>query len=110
MENERHGIAMSKGSSLKRSLPQACGEFVILNEKGLHTRPSTEFVRCATKFRAQIMLTYQGCQVNGKSLLNLLTLAATKGARLTIDATGEDAQEAVEALISLAENKFFTDY
>lgn len=101
---------MDQGSSLKYQLPRACGEFVILNEKGLHTRPSTEFVRCATKYRAQIIVSYQGSQVNGKSLLSLLTLAASRGARLMVHAEGEDAQEAVQALISLAQNKFFTDY
>ena len=55
---------------------------VILNDKGLHTRPATELVKCAQSFRSQISLIYQGLNVNAKSLLGVLMLAATRGARI----------------------------
>lgn len=84
--------------------------FVILNEKGLHTRPATELVKCAASYKAQITLHYQDLSVNAKSLLGILMLAAARGARIRIDAEGEDAEEAVQALIALAKRKFHMNY
>ena len=86
------------------------GFFIVINDKGLHTRPSTELVKCATSFRAQITLYYQDLVVNAKSLLGILTLAASCGARIEIEAVGEDAAEAVAHLIELARNKFYIHY
>ena len=84
--------------------------FVVLNEKGLHTRPSTELVKCAASFKSDINLTYQDLTVNAKSLLGILMLAAAKGAKVQIDAVGEDADEAISAILDLAENKFNIKY
>lgn len=84
--------------------------FVIINEKGLHTRPSTELVKCASKFKAQITLTYQDLSVNAKSLLGILMLAAARGARIHIEAEGEDAEEAIQTIIKLAQSKFNIKY
>lgn len=89
---------------------KATGTIVVINDKGLHTRPSTELVKCATKFKAHISLIYHDLVVNGKSLLGILTLAATKGSRIVIEAEGEDAQEAVDTLIELSKNKFYINY
>ena len=86
------------------------GVFIVGNPKGLHTRPSTELVKCASSFRAQIVLRYQKTAVNAKSLLGILTLAAGKGSRITIEAEGEDAEEAIAALVDLAENRFFASF
>ncbi len=83
---------------------------VIINEKGLHTRPSTELVKCASTFKSQVTLSYQNCCVNGKSLLGILMLAASRGAKITVEAIGVDAQEAVNALLALAKNKFNINY
>ncbi|NGX50479.1 MAG: Phosphocarrier protein HPr [Chlamydiae bacterium] len=80
--------------------------FEILNDKGLHTRPATELVKCAQIYKSQIFLVYQGLNVNAKSLLGILMLAATCGAIIDIEAEGNDAEEAVNAILSLAENKF----
>ncbi|WP_194848096.1 HPr family phosphocarrier protein [Candidatus Neptunochlamydia vexilliferae] len=82
------------------------GSFVVLNDKGLHTRPATELVRCAQTFKAQVFLAYRGLNVNAKSLLGILMLAATRGAKIDIEAEGVDAKSAVEALISLSRNRF----
>lgn len=84
--------------------------FVVANEKGLHTRPSTELVKCASNYKCDINLTYQDLTVNAKSLLGILMLAAAKGAKVQIEAEGEDAEEAILALRSLAENKFNVNY
>jgi len=84
--------------------------FVVINEKGLHTRPSTELVRCASNFKADINLTYQDLTVNAKSLLGILMLAAAKGAKIQIEADGTDAPEAVGAILKLAQNKFNINY
>lgn len=84
--------------------------FHIVNEKGLHTRPSTELVKCASRFKSEILLTYQDLTVNAKSLLGILMLAAAKGAKIQIEASGDDAEQAVEAILGLAQNKFYVKY
>jgi phosphocarrier protein HPr len=84
--------------------------FVVANEKGLHTRPSTELLRCATNFKADVTLKYQKEIVNAKSLLGILILAADKGAKINVEAVGEDAEEAVKAILMLARNKFNIKY
>lgn len=89
---------------------KAQGYFIVINDKGLHTRPSTELVKCATSFRAEINLTYQDVTVNAKSLLGILTLGASRGARITVDAQGEDAERAVSEILELARNKFYISY
>ena len=84
--------------------------FTVVNEKGLHTRPSTELVKCASLFKADIQLTYQDLTVNAKSLLGILMLAAAKGAKIQIEAEGEDAEQAVTSITQLAEDKFNIKY
>lgn len=84
--------------------------FTVVNPKGLHTRPSTELAKCASSFRSRIVLRYQKIVVNAKSLLGILTLAAGKGSRITVEAQGEDAPAAIEALLRLAQNHFFVTY
>lgn len=84
--------------------------FVVGNDRGLHTRPSTELVKCASLYRAQIFLTYQKQRVNAKSLLGVLMLGASKGAKVRIDAEGEDAAEAIESIIVLAKHNFYIKY
>jgi phosphocarrier protein HPr len=84
--------------------------FIVVNEKGLHTRPSTELVKCAATFKSQMTLTYQSYTVNAKSLLGILMLAAVRGAKIHVSAEGEDAEEAVKTLLTLAKNKFNINY
>ena len=84
--------------------------FIVLNEKGLHTRPSTELVKCASTFKSQITLHYQSVCVNAKSLLGILMLAASKGSKIRVEAEGDDAEEAVETLIALSRCKFNVKY
>ena len=84
--------------------------FIVLNEKGLHTRPATELVKLATTFRADIKLAFSDLTVNAKSLLGILMLAASRGSKIRIEAEGEDADEATEAILELSRNKFNIKY
>lgn len=92
----------------KREKIKGC--FTVANDRGLHTRPSTEIVRCATSFKSEVRLVYQKNQVNAKSILGVLMLAAAKGAKIHIEAIGDDAEQAVTALIDLARNNFNIQY
>ena len=84
--------------------------FVVMNEKGLHTRPSTELVKCASSFKAQVSLVYQNSKVNAKSLLGILMLAASRGSKIKVEAEGEDAELAITSILNLAKNKFNIKY
>ena len=86
------------------------GIFTVLNDKGLHTRPSTELVKCAANFDAEIFLSYRNTQVNAKSLLGILLLAAERGAKITIEADGPDADLAISTILHLAKNRFHIKY
>lgn len=86
------------------------GTFIVINEKGLHTRPATELVKCAAGFKSQITLTLQSTTVNAKSLLGILMLAASRGSKIRVEAEGKDADKAVARLIDLAKNKFYIKY
>lgn len=90
--------------------PKVKGCFIVSNDRGLHTRPSTEIVKCATSFKSEVSLAYQKNQVNAKSILGVLMLAAAKGAKITVEAVGEDAQEAVATLLDLARQNFNIKY
>lgn len=73
----------------------------IVNQQGLHARPAYLFAEMASKFDAQVELIKDGERIDGKSILSILTLAAGKGAVVSLEATGPDAQEAVDALADL---------
>lgn len=89
---------------------KAQGTFVVLNERGLHTRPSTELVKCAANFEAEVSLSYQDYVVNAKSILGILMLAAERGSRILVEAIGEDADHAITAIVNLAQKKFNVSY
>ena len=79
----------------------------IQNELGLHARAGTKFVQAASKFTGcEITVSKGSNEVNGKSILSLLTLMAPKGTTITIRARGERADDAVAALVQLIEDKF----
>tara|TARA_B100001013_G_scaffold155300_1_gene92441 strand:+ start:202 stop:489 length:288 start_codon:yes stop_codon:yes gene_type:complete len=74
--------------------------------EGLHARPADQFVRLAKRFQSVIEIERDGEMVDGKSILSILTLAADQGSELTIRATGDDAEQAVDALVGLIESDF----
>lgn len=86
---------------------EAKGTFTVRNDRGLHTRPCTEIVKCAANYKSHVKLRHKKNEVNAKSLLGILMLAATKGSKISIHAEGHDAEEAVNALLDLATEKNF---
>jgi len=82
---------------------------MIQNTLGLHVRPSAEFAGTASKFKSRVSVMKDGQTVNAKSSIDLLTLAAVAGTRLTLRAEGDDADQAVEALSKLIDSKFGED-
>ena len=73
-------------------------KLTIQNEQGLHARPAAIFVQIANKYESDIAVKKGRQEVNGKSIMGLLTLAAEKGAKLHIKVNGPDAKEAIEEL------------
>lgn len=78
----------------------------IVNRAGLHARPAAEFVKLAGRFDSEITVAKEGLEVNGKSIMGVLMLAAERGSQLVIRADGGDAQTAVDALADLVERGF----
>ena len=81
---------------------------MIQNRTGLHARPASEFIACASGFQSDITLRLVGeeDEINAKSILLLLSLGLGPGEEIAITAKGEDEQEAVDALVALVESKF----
>ena len=78
----------------------------IKNELGLHARAAAQFVQTANKFRADITVSKDGEDVNGKSILSLMMLAAPIGSEILLKAEGEDALDILESLLRLIEKRF----
>ena len=81
-------------------------QVMISNKLGLHARAAAKLVHTASAFKAEIFVGTENEEVNAKSILGILTLAATKGTPLTVRADGEDEDEAVRAIVELFANKF----
>ena len=79
---------------------------LIKNELGLHARAATKFVQLASKFPCEVSVSKDGHDVNGKSIMGVLMLVASKGSVLTIRARGPRADEAVAALAQLIGDRF----
>jgi phosphocarrier protein HPr len=84
-------------------------ETTVQNRLGMHARPAAAFVSTAICFRSEIIVERDGEKVNGRSIMGLEMLAAGPGARITIHAVGDDAEEAVEALADLVERHRFEE-
>ena len=81
-------------------------EFTICNKLGMHARPAAQFVKRASRFHSNIWVEKDDEQVNGKSIMGLMMLAAGHGAKLIVTAEGTDAEEAVKELGTLIQNGF----
>jgi phosphocarrier protein HPr len=81
-------------------------DVVVLNESGLHVRTCGVFVQVASRFKAEVFVQHGDVEVNGKSILGLIGLAAESGALLRLRADGPDEQDAVTALRELVESRF----
>jgi phosphocarrier protein HPr len=84
-------------------------EITIVNRLGLHARPAAMFVRIASRFRCEIWVEKEGEQINGKSIMGLMMLAAGQGSKLQIRCEGPDADKAMEELEELINQKFNED-
>ena len=81
-------------------------EVVIKNKAGLHTRPAANLVKTAAKFKSDFFIYKDGYEINGKSIIGVMTLAAEQGAKLLLRFNGEDEQEAAKAVCELFEKGF----
>ena len=78
----------------------------IKNKLGLHARAAALFVQTINKFSSQVTVTHDGCTADGRSIMGMLTLGATQGSKILIEATGEDAEKAVRAVERLLDSRF----
>lgn len=81
-------------------------EITIINKLGLHARAAAKFVGIASGFESEIFLVKDNKNVNGKSIMGIMMLAACKGTELTVTADGSDENEAIKSLTSLINNRF----
>ena len=81
-------------------------EVEIINKLGLHARASTKLTQTASKFVSDVGITRNGRRVNAKSIMGVMMLAAAKGSFVTLDASGEDEQAAIDALTALIADYF----
>jgi phosphocarrier protein len=80
--------------------------FVICNKKGLHARASAKFVQTVERYDAEVRVRRNGDTVGGTSIMGLMMLAAAPGTAITVEATGREAAEVVEALAELIGSRF----
>jgi len=81
----------------------------IQNELGLHARAATKLVQLASKFPCDVTLTKDGHEVNGKSIMGVLMLVASKGSTVVLRAKGDRAAECIDAIAKLIDDKFGED-
>ncbi|MEP3244081.1 MAG: HPr family phosphocarrier protein [Sneathiella sp.] len=84
-------------------------DLLIRNNRGLHARAAAKFVKCAEKYDAEIIVTKDENQVSGTSIMGLMLLAASKGTAINVAVSGNQAEEAIQALSLLVEDKFGED-
>jgi phosphocarrier protein HPr len=88
----------------------ACrAQLVIRNRLGLHARAAVQLVQTASRFDAEVRVTKDGETVNGRSIMGVMTLAATQGSRIEVVASGPQAAEALGAIRDLVEARFHED-
>ena len=81
-------------------------QYTITNRQGLHARPAAMFVKISNRFKCEVWVSKEGEQVNGKSIMGLMILAAEEGAKIDISTNGADEQEAMNSLGTLIESGF----
>lgn len=81
-------------------------DILIINKLGLHARASTKLTQTASQFKSDIWIERNGRRVNAKSIMGVMMLAASKGSTVTLESTGADESEAMDALLALINNRF----
>ena len=90
-------------------MPSAFRDIVVKNSLGLHARPAMQFVDVANQFKSEVRVHKGGeepADADGKSVMQMIILAATEGTPLLIEAEGEDAEDALRTLVELVDGKF----
>jgi phosphocarrier protein len=82
-------------------MPEVTEEMTVLNSKGMHARPAQRLVKTTLSFNSECFISHNGYRINAKSIMGVLTLAATQGTRLSVTCTGDDAENAIAALREL---------
>ena len=82
---------------------------IVVNQLGMHARAAAKFVHLATRYQAQIRVLRDSREVDGKSIMGILLLAASRGTTITISADGSDERDAIEALAALVASGFGED-
>lgn len=78
----------------------------IKNKLGLHARAAVKFVNLSNRFRSSVKIVKDGSEIDGKSILGILTLAATQGTAIRLQVSGRDEEAAMMALVKLIDNRF----
>jgi phosphocarrier protein len=81
-------------------------DILIINKLGLHARASTKLTQTASQFKSDIWIERNGRRVNAKSIMGVMMLAASKGSTVSLESTGADEVEAMDALLHLINNRF----
>jgi len=84
-------------------------EFVVINKLGIHARPAALFVKTANRYTCNILVSKDGEEVNGKSIMGLMMLAAGPGSTLVVNCEGDDSQAALDEIAALIKRKFDED-
>ncbi|MEM1271665.1 MAG: HPr family phosphocarrier protein [Bacteroidota bacterium] len=81
-------------------------DVTVLNRAGIHTRPASQIVRAAARFKSEFYIVKDGYEINGKSIIGVMTLAAEQGATLTLTFEGPDEADAADAIVALFADGF----
>jgi phosphocarrier protein HPr len=81
-------------------------EVTIVNRAGLHTRPAASLVKLAAKYKAEFFIEKDGIEINGKSIIGVMTLAAEQGSKLLLRFSGDQEEEACRAMVDLFDRGF----
>ena len=84
-------------------------EIEIINKLGLHARASAKLTQLAARFKSEVWMTRNHQRINAKSIMGVMMLAAGQGAKVTLEASGEDEAECIAALVDLINNRFDED-
>lgn len=87
-------------------MQEASEELSVINKLGIHARPAAALVQCVLVFKSDVFISFNGSRVNAKSIMGLLTLAATQGSRLTVTCKGDDAEATLAAVRALFASGF----
>ncbi len=97
--NRRSAAGAGSGQKIEK-------EITIVNRLGMHARPAAMFVRIASRYRCEVWVEKEGENVNGKSIMGLMMLAAGQGSKLLVRCEGADAERAMAELEALVQGKF----